>query len=85
MEWIPVTERLPEEPFEVLVTSNKYPYVVTIANYWNVKCRDSKWEFFYEPDQNCIHAPKPDNSICGYLRLEDITHWMPLPEPPVDS
>ena len=56
-EWIPVTERLPEEYKAVFVC---YKSGTVYINYIR---QGGKW--------NCIG--------------DDITHWMPLPEPPKED
>ena len=55
-EWIPVTEKLPEQFEDVLVYWDKW---MCVDNLWN------------------RHTYKN-----GFSRHMDVTHWMPLPNPP---
>lgn len=57
-EWIPVTDRLPENDKTVLVWSHR-----NSKEYFNVYDH-GKWVI---------------------METEDITHWMPLPEPPKEE
>ncbi len=66
-EWIPVSERLPEEDGQYLITVKYKPE----ADYENIyaehgEWNDGKWDMF------CF-------GHCG--EIEDIIAWMPLPEP----
>ena len=76
-KWIPVSERLPEEPGPFLiVVKSKYPfdrdysYETDFATYrWDGKGRlDGCWDALADwgDGEEYIH----------------VTHWMPLPEPP---
>lgn len=76
-KWIPVSERLPEEPGPFLiVVKSKYPfdrdysYETDFAMYrWDGKGRlDGCWDALADwgDGEEYIH----------------VTHWMPLPEPP---
>lgn len=73
--WIPVTERLPEEPAETV---------------------DEHGMRYFTPMGRYLAVVKKTNAVCqlGYtysnktfwygnsLNKVEITHWMPLPEPP---
>jgi len=68
-EWIPVTERLPEEGVDVLVSSpcpNSDTPNIDIASWGGEGAQGPVWR---EGD-------------CGRLWP---THWMPLPAPPTDA
>lgn len=62
--WIPVTEKLPEDRFEVLVYTDRYGGRHEFAYYIH---RLGAWY------QNCA------------LLIPNVTHWMPLPEPPKED
>ena len=79
-KWIPVSERLPEEPGKFLiVVKSKYPfdrdysYETDVAMYrWDGKGRlDGCWDALADwgDGEEYIH----------------VTHWMPLPEPPKEE
>lgn len=62
-EWVPVTERLPEDSgYYLVVHQNKYNGSISIAFEMYIKCKIGEW---WENDY-----------------AYDVTHWMPLPEPP---
>ena len=75
-KWIPVTERLPEEPGHFLVVVKErydyekdYSYDTDVAHYrLDGGYIDGCWDTFVDWDEG-----QP------YLH---VTHWMPLPEPP---
>jgi hypothetical protein len=78
-KWIPVTERLPEDLQKVLCFKQaKYGSCVMTANfseclekYCDVDFCGVKHGGFFSYD-----------SEVGYYELREVTHWMPLPEPP---
>ena len=62
-EWVPVTEKLPEDSgYYLVVHRNKYNGSISIAFEMYIKCKIGEW---WENDY-----------------AYDVTHWMPLPEPP---
>lgn len=68
--WISVKERLPEEGIEVLIFGK---VLNDISKVLGVRARfrgDQEWKYTWESED--IHVYKQD----------DVTHWMPLPEPP---
>ena len=67
-EWIPVTERLPEEEgwYLVYTTPNREHKSINKAKF----CKGFEWNNF-----------KPEWHGAGG-RWENVTHWMPLTEPP---
>lgn len=78
-KWIPVTERLPEDRQRILCfRKGKYgfcaltaAYSKCLASYCDIDFHGVKHGGFFDYD-----------SEVGYYELHDITHWMPLPEPP---
>ncbi len=67
-EWISVKDRLPENGAHVLVYCHDDPYT-TIASY----CETEGYGCFRE-------IPIGH----GYIYYHDVSHWQPLPAPPVD-
>ena len=73
-EWIPVTERLPEKHQGKFLVTN------------NLKARDAFGFMSHVWLVNMLHH----NDDFGYYAFDDydnrvpqnVTHWMPLPEPP---
>lgn len=65
-EWIPVSERLPELNTDVLVCDAKYGYF----GVWSLGRYKNKDALYWEDDGGWFKS------------LDDVTHWMPLPEPP---
>jgi len=68
-EWISVEDRLPE-----VVT-----FVIVCA--FNNEIR-SAWLSEGEFDERVWYTSEDYKS--GYYKLDDVSHWMPLPEPPED-
>lgn len=87
MEWISVKDRLPIvdgiPTYDwCLVTSagngtnERNP--ITFARY-----EERGWAYFYPEDYSTEDIPCPVNSdYSSELNVGEITHWMPLPEPP---
>ena len=79
VEWIPVTERLPQEDGSYLVTTNYFGKHQGI----NIRCFAKDGEtvdeydlagqkyvwYFYDSEYGCVST-------------DSVTHWMPLPEAP---
>lgn len=66
-KWIPVTERLPEKHEHILaLTPNK------------IHGGYHKWLIWYDPKSG-FYDSDPE---WGDIEMDDVTHWMPLPEPP---
>ena len=68
-EWIPVKERLPELNTDVLVCDARYGYF----GVWSL-----------EKDE-CEDKPCWEDDGGWWKSLGDVTHWMPLPEPPKEG
>ena len=76
--WISVEERLPEDKCECLVyvkTHNKFSGYMTIS--WFYPCYDCS-----APDLKGRKVWTGYDSEWGVFELRNVTHWMPLPEPP---
>lgn len=77
--WIPVTERLPEDRASVLCHYNGvFGQITRIARFAN--CLESVNQYvFYDVKRSGFYIY---DSEIGYYEVNDVTHWMPLPEPP---
>ena len=77
-EWVSVKDRLPEDSGCYLVVyRDKYNGSISIAFDMYVKCNIGEWwesEFACDITKQFLWAAK--------LQEQEVTHWMPLPEPP---
>ena len=77
-EWISVDDRLPEDSGCYLVVyRDKYNGSISIAFDMYVKCNVGEWwesEFACDITKQFLWATK--------LQEQEVTHWMPLPQPP---
>lgn len=74
-EWIPVTERLPEHDFKVLVYGGEeLLYVNGILQ--PTPCVYTGYLYDIDPEPCFFTWDKPQNVI------KNVTHWMPIPRPP---
>lgn len=71
-KWISVEDRLPEEDGKYLVLNES-------GNMFDTEYSDYSgfgyWRMYYDPDPLALAGSE-------WYELDDITHWMPLPEPP---
>ena len=70
-KWIPVTERLPEKHDRYLVLT---PSPFGHKDY-------TPWLAWYEPEVGFIDS----DPEYGDLEMDDVTHWMPIPELPKEE
>ena len=77
-EWISVKDRLPEDSGCYLVVyRDKYNGSISIAFDMYVKCNIGEWwesEFACDITKQFLWATR--------LQEQEVTHWMPLPQPP---
>ena len=77
-EWISVEDRLPEDSgYYLVVYRDKYNGSISIAFDMYVKCNVGEWwesEFACDITKQFLWATR--------LQEQEVTHWMPLPEPP---
>ena len=77
-EWISVDDRLPEDSgYYLVVYRDKYNGSISIAFDMYVKCNVGEWwesEFACDITKQFLWAAK--------LQEQEVTHWMPLPQPP---
>ena len=78
MEWIKCSDRLPDLYQWVLVTNSPKgtgePRCINLF-----RLTDRNWESL-----SMIVESPTFSDIIGDLFYEDVTHWMPLPQPPKD-
>ena len=67
-EWISVEERLPHRGVEVLAFGKRRIYTATLIGPDYYICE-------LDVDNEWLHH-------IGNFYIEEVTHWMPLPEPP---
>ena len=79
--WIPVTERLPDKDGSYLVFQ-KHSYGTNITTVRFAK--DARKVNEYDFVDNWKNAWYKYDGEWGYFTLSDVTHWMPLPQPPKD-
>ena len=77
-EWISVDDRLPEDSgYYLVVYRDKYNGSISIAFDMYVKCNIGEWwesEFACDITKQFLWATR--------LQEQEVTHWMPLPQPP---
>lgn len=79
MKWICCKEQKPGEETPVLcwITREDYPQVMKMQKYKDMEVRPD-----YNPDLDNALGWVSLWSEHDYYEFEDVTHWMPLPEPP---
>ena len=78
-QWIPVTERLPEKDGQYLVYERGYIIPsIRVLSFANDGRKVDKYDFCREW-RNVWYQY---DSEWGHITIDDVTHWMPLPEPP---
>lgn len=74
-EWIKVEDRLPEKRKAVLVYAPEMNEPITTMYYDPDSDSDEFGEWVSEPSG-------PSRFVWSSFGAGDVTHWMPLPEPP---
>lgn len=74
--WIPVEERLPKEYETVLVATDGGVAAAEIRLPDDEYDIDEPWWMVFKDRR------ERSMSWAGFVKLRDVTHWMPLPEPP---
>lgn len=84
MEWISVNDQLPEEGKVIIIYGRpsiyEYPDYVCKLGQVEVEAVMTSFDQYAGEEQKCLHFNSLDGEISFYL--ENITHWMPLPDPP---
>ena len=78
LKWTPVTERLPEKDGKYLVHKDLWgtSYIAAIRF---AKVGENVCAYDLKGQKNVWYDY---DSETGYVRVNTVTHWMPLPEPP---
>jgi hypothetical protein len=79
LKWIPVTERLPEKDGYYLVWkawgTHRWHEVLSFA-------KDGRKVDKYDFKREWKNVWYKYDSEYGYITIDSVTHWMPLPQPP---
>ena len=78
-EWISVKDRLPEKDGAYLVTTNSFGDRQSVKFRWFAKDAEMAGAYDLAGQKNVWYLY---DSECGYISINSVTHWMPLPEPP---
>ena len=78
-EWISVEDRLPENDGSYLVTMNSFGGRKYIGVRWFAKDGEAVNEYELAGQENVWYY---HDSEWGYISIDSVTHWMPLPQPP---
>ena len=78
-EWISVDDRLPENDGSYLVTINSFGGRKHINVRWFAKDGEAVNEYELAGQENVWYYY---DSEWGYIPIDSVTHWMPLPQPP---
>ena len=78
-EWISVEDRLPENDGSYLVTMNSFGGYKYIDVRWFAKDGEAVNEYELAGQENVWYY---HDSEWGYISIDSVTHWMPIPEPP---
>lgn len=82
MNWIKVTERLPENGQRCLVISKYYIRQIYIADFYKIRNKR-----YWDPSMYYARSSEIQNGSLSYLSwnerlLKKVTYWMPIPEEP---
>ena len=78
-KWIPVSERLPDKDGKYLVCRRLY------GSWWRETlnfAKDARKVSKYDFHRGWKNVWYWYDSEWGHITIDDVTHWMPLPEPP---
>ena len=80
LKWIPVTERVPDKDGDYLVikdlSGDPYTDILGFAVDGDKICR-----FDLSGEKNCFYYYYDGE----YISTDNVTHWMPLPQPPKEG
>ena len=76
--WIPVSERLPEDEQECLITyKGVLTFHIEVATYSTNLCKVDKYDFHTKKDISGFYGFDKE---WGYFEWSDVIAWMPLPQ-----
>ena len=81
-EWISVKDRLPENDGSYLVTMNSFGGRKYIDVRWFAKDGEAVNEYELAGQENVWYY---HDSEWGYISIDSVTHWMPLPQLPKEN
>ena len=81
-EWVSVDDRLPENDGSYLVTMNSFGGRKYIGVRWFAKDGEAVNEYELAGQENVWYY---HDSEWGYISIDSVTHWMPLPQLPKEN
>ena len=78
-KWISVDDRLPEEDGSYLVTTNSFGDRQSVKLRWFAKDGENVDAYDLAGQKDVWYLYDIE---CGYVPIDSVTHWMPLPDPP---
>ena len=78
-EWISVKDRLPEKDGAYLVTTNSFGNRQSVKLRWFAKDGENVDAYDLAGQKDVWYLYDIE---CGYVSINSVTHWMPLPQPP---
>ena len=78
-EWISVNDRLPERDGAYLVTTNGVSGLQNVKTRWFAKDGEMVEAYDLAGQKDVWYLYDIE---CGYVSINSVTHWMPLPQPP---
>ena len=78
-EWISVKDRLPEKDGAYLVTTNSFGDRQCVKLRWFAKDGENVDAYDLAGQKDVWYLYDIE---CGYVSINSVTHWMPLPQPP---
>lgn len=81
-QWIPVTERLPEDDGSYLVAKKGYKTIHMDVYEFAKDGRKIDENDFHQEWENVWYTYDCEY---GYFTVNSVTHWMPLPQPPAEN
>lgn len=84
-QWIPVTERLPEDDDQLHFYDDGIMRCITVLAYTEYGRTIPKNRLLVRPTGNKYLEKQVTNGWVWASGTEEVTHWMPLPQPPKEE